>query len=178
MMNLKKVKKFIDNKLEEYRHYYESDGLFNNLKVDVYGGSFGRCFVSISNDYFSLNNRYCGNYADIEGFVSEFFARGYDRVASQIYYEHKQEQKAHPMSATLTVYQDNKQVNFLEFPTLEKVKTELLKIFIAKEKRGVKTRIKFKPYSDNLTIVQTFPKETNGTQYNYEYCYEFKGVNY
>lgn len=178
MMNINKVKKYIDSKLEEYKPYYEGDGLFNNLKIDVYGGSFGRCFVSISNDLFSLNDRYCGNYADVEGVISEFFTRGYDRVTSHFYNEHKQEQKSHPMSGTLTICQDNKQVNFIEFSTLEKAKAELLKIFIAKGKRGVKTRIKFKPYSNDLTIVQYFPRETSGTQCNYKYHYEFKGVTY
>ena len=132
MMNFNKVRNFIANKLKEYRPYYEEDGIFENLETEVYGGSFGRCFVSIRNDYFSLSDRYCGNYNDIEAVISEFFTRCYDRVASRFYYEHKQETKAHPMSATLEILADGECVNVFNFETLEKAKSELIKIFVAK----------------------------------------------
>lgn len=177
MLNIKKVKAYINAQLEEHRPYYDED-IFDELEIDVYGGSFGRCFVSISGKYYNVNDRYCGKYNDVGAVVSDFVCNSYDRIAHKFYYEHKQEQKAHPMSGTLTIYQDGKQVNAFTFDTLEKAQKELVKIFIAKEKRGVKTRLHFKPYSDDLEVIQYFPKERNGTTSDYKYIYNFKGVNY
>jgi len=176
-MNFNKVKAFINAKKEEYKPHYP-EAIFEGFSFEVYSGSFGRCFITLKNNYYSYSDRYCANYGQIEATFSDFVVRSYESMCAHFYHEHKKEQKAHPMSATLTIYQDKKQVNVFNFDTLEKAQKELIKIFVAKEKRGVKTRITFKPYSDDLTIVQYFPKESNGTAFNYRYVYEFKGVNY
>lgn len=80
------------------------------------------------------------------------------------------------MKYTLNIYADGALVNTITSDDENHATRELAKIFISKEKRGTKTRLRFIPYSDKVKIWQYFPKETCGTTTSHTYEYIFEGV--
>lgn len=74
---------------------------------------------------------------------------------------------------TLNIYHNKELVNTIAFESEEQVNAQLAQIFIAKEKRGVKTRISFVPYVGKMKVTQKWTDEVLGL---YEYKYEFEGI--
>ena len=175
-MNFTKVRKYLDQKAEEYKKYYPAE-LFEGLEMGANSGSFGACLITLKNNYFSFDSVYVGNYSAIDRKISEFFMRSYDRVASKAYEAQKKE-NAKGMYCKLTIYNDNKIVNIIEFKTAQEVKSELIKIIIAEKRRGVRTTWKPVPYSNDLKVVEKWTREEAHTTTNIKYVYDFKNIDY
>lgn len=175
-MNFEKVRKYLEAKAEEYRPYYPAE-LFEGLEMGASSGSFGACLITLKNNYFSFDSVYVGNYSAIDRKISEFFTRSYDRIASKAFYEIQKENKK-GMYCRLTIYNDNKIVNVIEFKTAQEVKNELIKIIIAEKRRGVRTTWKPVPYSNDLKIVEKWTREETHTTTNIKYVYDFKNIDY
>ena len=175
-MNFNKVRKYLETKTEEYKKYYPAE-LFDNLETGASSGSFGACLITLKNNYFSFDCVYVGNYSAIDRKVSEFFTRSFDRLASKAYYDQEKENKR-GMSCKLTIYNDNKIVNIIEFKTAQEVKNELIKIIIAEKRRGVRTTWKPVPYSNNLKVIEKWTREEAHTTTNIKYVYDFKNIDY
>lgn len=175
-MNFKKVEAYMKAKIEEYKEYYPTE-IFEDLKIGVGGGSFGACLISLKNNFYSFDCSYVGNYSAIDGKISDFIVRSYERLAEKAYQREREENKK-GMAYKLTIYNDNKIVNTLESSEARTVKNELIKIMIADKRRGVKTTYKPIPYSNNMTIIQKWDKETAHLSHNVKYVYEFKNIDY
>lgn len=76
-------------------------------------------------------------------------------------------------NGTLNIYHNTVLVNTFTYEGEEQVNAQLAQIFIAKEKRGVKTRIAFVPYVGKMKVTQKWNDEVLGL---YEYKYEFEGI--
>ena len=175
-MNFKKVNNYLQQKAEEYRPYYPAE-LFEGLEMSASSGSFGACLISLKNNYFSFDCVYVGNYSAIDRKFSEFMTRSYDRIASKAY-EAQQKENKKGMYCKLTIYNDNKIVNELEYKTAQEVKDQLIKIIIAEKRRGVRTTWKPVPYSNNLKVVEKWTREEAHTTTNIKYVYDFKSIDY
>ncbi len=163
-MNFKKVNNYLQAKAEEYRKYYPVE-LFEGLEMSASSGSFGACLISLKNNYFSFDSVYVGNYSAIDRKISEFFTRSSDRIASKAYEEQQKENKK-GLYCKLEIFNDSQKVNEIEFTTAQTVKSELIKILIADKRRGVKTTYKPKPYSNDMTIIQKWDKESAHLSHN------------
>lgn len=175
-MNFDKVRKYLEEKAEEYRTCYPAE-LFEGLEMSASSGSFGACLITLKNNYFSFDSVYVGNYSAIDRKVSEFFTRSYDRVASKAYDAEQKENKK-GLYCKLEILNDNKIVNVIEFKTAREVKNELIKIIIAEKRRGTRTSWKPIPYSNDMKVVQKWTREEAHTTTNIKYAYHFKNLDY
>lgn len=180
-LNFKKVKNYIAEKLEkEYKNYYPAE-IFQDLQIEVNGGSFGSCLISIRSNagkaLYSVDYSYVRTYADIDAKISDFVIRNYERIAEKVYREYKKECEK-KMSYKLTIYNDGKVVNTIESEDPRVVKSEFIKITIAEKRRGVKTRWIFDPYISKVRIVQKFDRERYGLTNNVKYEYIFNNMDF
>ena len=175
-MNFKKVNAYMLAKLEEYKACYPSE-IFEGLEVGVSGGSFGSCLITLKNSYMSLDCVYVGNYSAIDYKISDFIIRSYERLAERAY-RREQEENKKGMYCKLTIYNNNKVVNELEYKTAQEVKDQLIKIIIAEKRRGVRTTWKPVPYSNNLKVVEKWTREEAHTTTDIKYVYDFKNIDY
>lgn len=174
-MNFKKVENYINKRIEEYKPYYPKE-IFEGFNFEVQGGSFGRCFISINSPYYSTSCRYVGNYNAINKLISYCVVNAYENLTSRFYESYKKENEIEA-SYKLEIYNDDKLVNTMQSNNIFKVKNELLKCFFAKEKRGVKTRIHFVPYSKKINITHIWNKEDYGGSHKLTYKYYFEGID-
>lgn len=181
-MNLENVKNYTIKKLESYTSYYPAE-IFQGVKVETSGGSFGSCLLTITYDngnphnLATINYRYVGNYSAVDSLVSDFVVRNYELMASRVFEKHQKE-KAKGLYCKLEIFNNNDLVNVFEFTEPEQVKSELVKILIADKRRGTKTTYKPVPYTNDIKIIEKWSREQAGTTCNIKYIYHFKNIDY
>ena len=175
-MNLEKVKNYTLERIEkDYKCYYPKE-IFNNLEISTSGGSFGRCYLFITNEYGGTGERFVNTYADVDAVISDFVLRASHNYYYKIYKQYAEEQKK-GMTYELNIYCDDKLVNTFKSDDSRVVKNELIKILISDKVRCVKTTYKYLPYtSTDLKIIQRW--DNNGTGHKYKYVYMFKNIDY